>query len=83
MPVVQCAFDHFWHKVHRVVPLAQVIYQIDAEYSVDKGHVPQISCLNICQGGRNCFPYCVDSTHEINDSTEQWNDYFQLVTGGL
>ena len=47
MPVVQCAFDHFWHKVHRVVPLAQVIYQIDAEYFVDKGHVPQsISCLN-------------------------------------
>ena len=46
--------------------------------------LPQIiSSLNVRQGGRNRFPYCVDCTHEIDDGTEQWNDYFQLVAGVL
>jgi len=84
LPVAQRAFDHFWCEVCGVVPIAQVNHQADAEYSVDKVRLPQIiSFLNICQRGRNRFPYCVDSTHEIDDSTEQRNDYFQLAAGGL
>ena len=42
-----------------------------------------IGYLDICQGSRNRLPYYVDSTHEADDSTEQRNDYLQLVVGGL
>ena len=47
-------------------------------------HLPQIiGFLNICQRSRNRLPYYVDSTHQVDDSTEQRNDYLQLVAGGL
>ena len=46
--------------------------------------LPQlIRILNVCQGGRNRFPYRVNSAHKINDVTEQWDDDLQLVAGLL
>lgn len=84
IPVVKRAFDHFWREVCRVVPIAQVNCQTDTGYAMYIVRLPQIiSSLNVRQGGRNRFPYCVDCTHEIDDGTEQWNDYFQLVAGVL